>query len=100
MPQPAPISSVFLIRLWSIALMLRMKNSELEFGKRMIDPGRDVDHQAVGQDALGHGLTADQGVMGGGDVENRRIHQFGQAQLAKDGLPRADPVLNIHGVRL
>ena len=30
--QPAPISSVFLIRVWSIALMLRMKNSELESG--------------------------------------------------------------------
>ena len=77
-----------------------MKNSELEFGKRVIDPGRDVDHQTVGQNALGHGLTADEGVVSGGDVEYRCVDQIGQAQLAKHGLPRADPVLNIHNVRL
>ena len=31
-PQPAPISSVLAIRFGFIALMLRMKNSELESG--------------------------------------------------------------------
>ena len=32
MPQPAPISSVLAIRFGFIALMLRIKNSELESG--------------------------------------------------------------------
>ena len=73
--------------------MLRMKNSELEFGKRVIDAGRHVDHQTVGQDALRHGLPAHERVMGGGDVEDRGVDQIGQAELAKHGLPRADPVV-------
>ncbi len=98
MPQPAPISSVLLIRFGSIALMLRMKNSELEFGQRVIDPRRHVDDEPVGVDSLRDRLAAHQRRMGRGDVELGRVHQTRHAKLAKDGLPRAHPIFNIHGV--
>ncbi len=66
----------------------------------MVDSGRHVDHEPVGQDALGHRLTTHQRGMGGGDVEGGGVHQRGEAELAQNGRPRADPVLNVHGVRL
>ena len=66
----------------------------------MVDPGGDVDHEPVRQNALGHRLPADKSSMSGGDVESGGIHEVSEAELAKHGLPRADPILNIHGVRL
>ena len=66
----------------------------------MVDPGRHVDDEAVGEDPLGHGLPAHEGGVGGGDIEDRGVDQFGKAELAQNGKPRADSVLNVHGVRL
>ena len=94
MPQPAPISSVLAILFGSIALILRMKNSELEFGQRVVDPGRHVDHQAVGVDPLRHRLPAHERFMGVGDIELGRGDKLGNPELAQNGGPRRpDPPL-------
>ena len=51
--------------------MLRMKNSELEFGQRVVHPRWHIDDEAVGEDALGDRLATNQGFMRGGNVEDR-----------------------------
>ena len=52
--------------------MLRMKNSELEVGQRVVHPGRHIDHEAVGEDALGDRLATNERFMRDGNVERRR----------------------------
>ena len=88
MPQPAADLERLGDQFGFIALILRMKNSELEFGQRVVDPGRHVDDQAVGEDPLRHRLAAHQRFMGGGDVELGRGDQIGNPELAKNGGPR------------
>ena len=102
MPQPAPISSVLAIRFGSMALMLRMKNSELEIREGMIDTSRHIDDQAVGMDSLRDRLAADKRLMRRLDVETLRIHQIGQAELSQDGQTRSDLdlIFYVHLLRL
>ena len=62
-----------------------MKNSELEFGQRVVDARRDIDHEAIGEDPLGDRLAADKGFMRGGNVEHPRVDEIGNSKLPKDG---------------
>ena len=94
---------------WRSARVHRLDIANEKFGtrvgQRMVDPRRDVNDQAVGANSLRNGLAAHERFVSRGDVELRRAHQIGDAELAKNGGPRLNPaldveVLDIHVVRL
>ena len=73
-----------------------MKNSELEFGQRMVHTRGNIDDEAVGKYPLGHCLTANQRLMCGGNVEHRRIDQIGNSKLPQNrGAPRRNTPLDL-----